>query len=342
MKLSIILATHGRARWLDRCVRSLFASAALEPGLELELIVGVNGRDPESESVLGELKAVHPVVHWQELEPVSPAAARNKLLRSASGDWVQFIDDDAYVEPSFYGEFLRAVGSFADASVIGGPNLTPPGSTLFQAATGLALSSRFATFLSRPRYRPDGRARSCTEEELILCNLFVRSTALQSLGAEPFPESFVCNEENWLLQTLSARGYRLVYVPAFQVWHERRPTALTLIRQVFKYGCGRGQNILHRPRTIRPAHVIPSLCVLYALIAPLAVAARPPAPDSLQAWAWPFVAYFVLCGAFALHRIFRTGAPLRLFAFTAVVFPMIHLFYGLGVLHGLWRANDKG
>ena len=104
---------------------------------------------------------------------------------------------------SLYSHFKENHQGFPLASVIGGPNLTPENSNFFQKISGRALASRFATFLSSSRYSQNGERRSCGQESLILCNLFVK---MSILGPKPFPENFICAEENWVLHQLQKLG----------------------------------------------------------------------------------------------------------------------------------------
>lgn len=327
--LDAVIVTHGRPRMLARCLASL--AAAQCPAVHLTIHVGINGAD---DAAAGVIKAFgndtgFARVRVHELERVSPAAARNRVLEACQGDWVFFIDDDAYVDAGHLADFARTAALWPKAAVIGGPNLTPPESSRFQRAVGAALSSRLATYLSSARYRSRGETRPCGETELILCNLFVRR---QALGEAPFPADFVCAEENWMLQGLAASGHELVHVPGLGVWHERRGGWSELALQIFRYGQGRGKNLKQRPGTLRLAHVLPSLCVLVGLAALGALGAVP-----FSSWCatigWVFALYAALC-AIAAFRAARA-----LFLPTLALFPVIHVAYGLGVLVG---AFTKG
>lgn len=332
-----MVVTWRRTGWLERCVRSLAAAAAAEPRVSLEIRVAVNGTDPATLSRLESLRAEIPALGEPEAyEPaLTPAAARNRALLSTRGDWVVFIDDDAYVASGYFGAFLAALERQKDASLVGGPNLTPPGSPLIARATGAVLSSRLATFLSVSRYRVRGDTRRCGEESLILCNLFARRS---SLPAGAFPEDFVCGEENWMMQTLQAAGAKLVHAPALAVFHERRDSVARLARQIFAYGEGRGRNIRRRPATLRLAHIIPSLCVAYALAAAVGWGCQG-WMGAQRPWLWvPFVLYAALVLLATLLAWRRAGESPGAAALMPFFFVLVHVVYGVGVLAGLSRA----
>jgi glycosyltransferase involved in cell wall biosynthesis len=333
-KITAVIVTWRRPDWLERCVRSLLEAAAAAP-VDLEVRVGVNGPDAASLAVAERLReSAARVAEPRGIAPaLSPAAARNLMLAEApsAGEWILFIDDDAYVGADYFQAFLRARAAWPDAAVIGGPNLTPPGSSPLARAAGAVLASRLATYLSVSRYRRRGRTRPCGEESLILCNLFARR---DRLPPAPFPPDFFCGEENWMMQTVAASGGRLVHAPDLGVWHERRARLAPLARQIFAYGSGRGRNLRRRPRTVRLPHVLPSACLLYgALAVPIALARGGPAISWAAA---PVAAYGVLVAATA-WRARRAAGAAPAWLWMPPLFLLVHVAYGAGVIAGALR-----
>lgn len=339
LTVTAIIVTRDRPDWLKRLLESLLVASGRSSEVALKTIVGLNGPDPASERVLGDFQQSHDqhtLVVTREQEPLTPAAARNRLISTAQGDWLLFIDDDAYVEPDYFERFLEALREFPEAAVVGGPNLTPPGSTPFQRATGLALSSRFATYLTVTRYRKEARIRPCGENQLILCNLFARR---DSLPEAPFPENFFCGEENWLLGTLVGQGHLLIHSPELFVWHERRRTFRELLHQVYSYGRGRGLNLRARPEAVKLVHVLPSICILFTLLS-ISLSVITGSPPAL--WTLLFLIYSGLClGVSARIALFsEEKPPLPESALVLGLFPAIHFAYGLGVITG-WAGMNR-
>jgi glycosyltransferase involved in cell wall biosynthesis len=324
LSIDIIVPTQNRSSLLRRCLLSLFA-AARNAEISVRVLVCASGADPGTRREAEKLQSLGIPVYFEWVEkPLSAAASRNRLLKYARAEWLFFIDDDAYVDPDFFLRFLNALENFAEADVIGGPNLTPPNSDFFQNVSGTALSSRFAAANSAVRYTiRDAKAFYCGEESLILCDLFVRRHAMADIE---FPEHLVCNEENWLLQDLAARKCQMVYAPQIFVWHERRPNLKSFAIQVHRYGIGRGQNLRQRPRTARLFHVLPSACLLVTLAA---LAAGPTLGWTV--WAW-----LILAGVYS-SVLFILAWRLSLAA--GMLIPLIHFAYGLGVLRGLVKRT---
>jgi len=332
MKVLAVIVTRRRPDWLTRCIQSLLDAAQTEPGLQLQIKVGVNGTDPETlnalERMTGSLSSQRLLKFEQLGDGLTPGDARNRLLENENTDWVYFIDDDAFVDSHLFTKFRDAAMKHPDTSVIGGPNLTPSGSPCFQTHLGAALSSRFATFKTVDRYLAFGQARACGEEALILCNLFIRQNVLPS---HPFPTDLRCGEENHLLRKLSAQGVRMIHSPELSVSHERRGSLPHLISQVIHYGISRGQSMVFDPRARHWAYALPSLCVLTALLlAAKWLMGLGPSPTLVT-----LVVLYLILGLCAAFRARKPGTSTFLIA---ALFFWIHASYGIGVIAGAVRA----
>jgi succinoglycan biosynthesis protein ExoA len=340
LRLCALIVTHRRPDWLKRCVLSVSTAVAGTPGIELSFLIWINGPDPESVTVARGLEVELGNDYPLRVECASmvstPAEARNRALLQTDSEWIFFIDDDAFINEGFFEEFLGALGFFPRAAVIGGPNLTPPASSLFQRASGLMLSTRLAAYTSSARYVGSGRVRQCHEESLILCNLFVKKGELRPA---PFPADFFCGEENWLLQSMRDQDVEMIYQPALYVFHERRAGLGAFLNQVFRYGAGRGKNIRLRPATFKAPHIVPSLCLIY-LVWASAMGLKIGRMSSLSVGL--LVAYALLCAGSAFASLIRTRCTeetVRTAAVSLFLYPLLHVSYGLGVIYGLLDLN---
>jgi GT2 family glycosyltransferase len=325
--IDVVLVTQNRPELLRRCLRSLGeAAAACE--IPVSLRICCNGGFVRSAVQIEELVrglAFEKVDIEIVADSLSAGAARNRLLGACRANWIFFIDDDAFVEPDFFNRFRRATVEWPGADAVGGPNLTPPDSTPFQHASGAVLGSRFAAAKSAARYarRPSSRG-VCGEAELISCNLFVRREALTRLR---FAETLVSGEENWLMQDLKAHGWKLVYEAELFVWHERRRNFRQFLKQIHRYGVGRGQSGRLRPHTLRWFHLTPAA----ALLAPVLLLFSGAGGAILSLTA----AYFLLWSIATWKVSRRNAAPARVGVLSALLFPCIHVAYGAGLLRGL-------
>jgi GT2 family glycosyltransferase len=319
--ISVCVVSGRRTSFLDSCLASLQAQ---ESPPAFEVLVAYDGR-PSVEAVT---RTHFPEATVMTKEGALPGAARNLLVRRAQGDWLLFLDDDVVTRPDLLRRLADLTQNHPDAAVFGGPNETPKGSSIFQWIQGAVLASVVATGPVRRRYgpHPEGPA---DERFFILCNLAVRRNAIL-----PFPDDLVCAEENALLSEMSRRGMKMHYDPSLVVYHERRPALAAFAAQMLKYGRGRGQLLVRKPRTFRLAYVVPAGFVAYLVL-------LPPLARRSPLWLLPLGAYgaVVAAGAAKVARTLRLWRAAPLAAFLIAV---VHICYGAGVWIGLFMRRKKG
>jgi succinoglycan biosynthesis protein ExoA len=254
-------------------------------------------------------------------EGTCPSRQRNLAAREAQGRILYFLDDDSLVSP----DFLQRAGlpsGTGNVAVVGGPSLTPEEDPPLCQAFGLAFASPFGAGSVCNRYRRHGVRRETGDHELILCNLSISASAFSEAGG--FDERLYPNEENELLVRLRRSGWKLIHDPELAVFRSQRPTFSAFVRQLFGYGRGRAQQILLGGGS-GIASFVPVLFLLYLLSLPFL---------HLPVYYLPLLCYLVmvLFGAFrAAVASGKTGPAL----FLPLLFPVLHLSYGAGLLYGL-------
>jgi glycosyltransferase involved in cell wall biosynthesis len=98
VKISVIVATYNRPRYLRHCILSLAASS-VPPA---EVLVADDGSAAETTETIGELQRqladAFPVVHvWQEHEGCRKQRIVNEAVRRSTGDYLFFTDGDCTV-----------------------------------------------------------------------------------------------------------------------------------------------------------------------------------------------------------------------------------------------------
>jgi GT2 family glycosyltransferase len=319
--ISICIVTGRRLALLDECLASIEAQVDPPP---YEVLVCSDGDRDVGEAV----HRRHPDARVCFVETALPGAARNLLVAEARGELLLFLDDDATLEPHALALLARLTAEHPEAGVFGGPNDTPPGSSRFQVVQGAVLASIVGSGPVRRRYGAHP-PRWADERFFILCNLAVRSDVMV-----PFSHDLVCAEENALLDEMSRSGVAMFYDPDLVAYHHRRPTLRGFAQQMFKYGRGRGQLSVTRPRTIRPAYLAPTLLLAYGLAAPLLAALVSPL------FLVPLGAYglAVLAAAAWVARTLRRPTDLPLAAGLLVV---LHATYGAGLVAGLFEGGRR-
>jgi hypothetical protein len=118
------------------------------------------------------------------------------------------------------------------------------------------------------------------------------------------------------------------YTPALGVEHDRRPTVHAFVRQMWKYGRGRGQLLRLNPRGARLAYVAPTALLGLLVATPgMAFLVGPGALVPALVWA---VTVAAAAGG-VVQRLRRWSAwPLAVLLIASV-----HVAYGGGVFRGV-------
>lgn len=261
-----------------------------------------------------------------------PSIQRNEAVKTATGDWIYFLDDDSVPPP---GNLRMAAKYFSDPAVkmVGGPNICPPDAPMLEQVFATVLASPVAFGPSRARYTPVGDARATSEKELILCNLAARRDALLELGG--FNEALYPNEENALMDELQKRGGKLMYDPELFVYRRPRRTFKAFAKMLRTYGRGRAEQFRLHPTLGSALNFAPPLFCLYLLALAVTEPISLSRSRAVSAWlASPLAAYAVVLVAQTAVSMLKRG-PLRgLLAMPLLV--MSHILYGFGFWRGLF------
>ncbi|MDE2313766.1 MAG: glycosyltransferase family 2 protein, partial [Elusimicrobia bacterium] len=189
---SVIILTHKRPELLQACLSSLLAAERI---LVREVLVVVNGNNPEDALAARSFSSRIPGMKIVPLARQSRGAARNAAAAQAQGDWLYFLDDDVEAPPGLFSDAARLLAEHGEAWILGGPNLTPPDSGLFERASGLVLESWIGAGPMRRRYASGPGPRWADEKSFALCNLCIRAAAFREAGLRFAPE-LASAEEN--------------------------------------------------------------------------------------------------------------------------------------------------
>jgi glycosyltransferase involved in cell wall biosynthesis len=202
MKVSVVIATKDRARYLERALNSLEQQAGAPA---FEAIVADNGSSDETRIVAESCGARGRIGVRYVYEPQpNRGKARNAGARSARGELLLFCDDDVVLPAGWIAAHARA--AVAPDLVVSGPIVNVP--------------SHEAR--PRPTLANASRAFFCT------CNVSLPREAFETAGG--FDESFDLYgwEDTELGMRLRARGMRRRFAWDAYLWHVKPPDENTL------------------------------------------------------------------------------------------------------------------
>jgi len=268
----------------------------------------------------------HPSVSIVPTGAVSPAVKRDTGAEAANGQYLAFIDDDAYPEPYWLTFALQAFEREPDVVAVGGPAQTPPSDPFWARASGAVFLSKFSGGFPQ-RYLPLAPRRYVDDWPSV--NLIVRREAFLEVGG--FDNEFWPGEDTKLCMDLVREtGGKILYLPEMLVWHHRRSGLRKHLRQVGNYGAHRGFFARNYPETSRRLpYFMPSLLFLF-LVPGLIIL-----PCSL--YEKGLLAYCAALALAALDILRHEPVDVTLAAVPYIV--LTHLTYGWRFLRG-WFTHD--
>ncbi len=258
--------------------------------------------------------------------PVSPAVKRDRGALEAVGEYLAFIDDDAYPDPAWLTVAKVAFEDNPGLSAVGGPAVTPPDDPFWARASGAVFLSRLTGFPER--YRPTPPSRLVDDWPTV--NLIVRRDAFFDVGG--FDTACWPGEDTkFCLDLVHRRQGAIRYLPGLFVWHHRRPGLRKHLRQVGNYGLHRGHFVRVHPQTSRRVrYFIPAAWVLFLVLGLVLC------PTSPLFWAG-IAAYAAFLGLILIDLLRFETPSVALAAMPFVA--LTHLWYGLRFLRGLTKKR---
>jgi len=225
-QLSAIIVNRNTADLLIGCVDHISRSNL---GHKTEIIVIDNGSTDDS---VNRLKKAFPDVTVIEAgRNLGFAAANNRALERAVGDFFLLVNTDALLEQSCAKRLLDVMEAFPDAGMVGPQLVNPDGSvqTSYEAVPTLATETLNRSLLKRlfpSRYPGKNRTLSAPEavEALIGAVMLIRRQALEQVGG--FDEGyFFFLEETDLAVRLRKAGWKVMHQPLARAVHLQGATA---------------------------------------------------------------------------------------------------------------------
>lgn len=196
---------------------------------------------------------------------IGPAEKRNIGAKAAKGEFLAFIDDDAYPSKNWLKNALTAFEK-KDAAAVCGPGVTPPSDTLFQKVSGAVSASLIGGGPYTYRFIPQ---KEREVDDYPSMNLIIKKTDFWEIGE--FDNSYWPGEDTKLcLDIIEKLKKKILYHPSILVYHHRRPIFREHLLQNGRYGLHRGYFARVLPLTsLRPSYFMPSCLILSILFIPM-------------------------------------------------------------------------
>jgi succinoglycan biosynthesis protein ExoA len=314
--ITLVVAMRNEESSIERCLASIAAQEY--PSDRLEVLVYDGDSTDRSVAIAERLAVGRPNWSVRRNERRIQAAAWNQGIEAASGEIVGIVSGHVELDPGYTRNGVRVLLE-TGADMVGGP-VRAIGEGAIGEAIAVATGTPFGVGGARHH---DVSER--TDVDTVFMGICRRETWLRF----PFSEEMVRNQDDELSYRLIDAGGRIVCDPSIRSRYRSRSTLTGLWRQYFDYGRWKVRVFQKHPRRARARHIAPlGLAVWTAGGGILSVIWGPARAVTLLGLG-TYVAADVVASVRYRDRLQTSSGPLL-----AIVYPVLHLAYGSGMLRG--------
>ncbi|MFN8152944.1 MAG: glycosyltransferase family 2 protein [Bacteroidia bacterium] len=312
MRISVVCPVYNESNYIA-AVLDFFTKAA---PAEKELWIIDGGSTDNTCAIAEEWAEKYPNIHLLHNPKKYVPYALNAAIPKCKGEVIVRLDAHTLYAPDYFEAVLRAFDK-SGAEIVGGP-MRAEGNSPFQKAVAYCTSTAFGI--------GDSSFHDETKEGFT-DSVYLGAWKASIFGITGmFDEQMMRNQDDEFHYRARCKGMSIYLDPAIRSTYFPRSNFKTLFRQYYQYGLYKPL-VLKKVRSgIRWRHLIPAGFVIYLLAIPCL-------------WQFaglfsliPLLLYFLLAIRFAARK---SGA----FLIKVLVYPTLHISYGLGFILGLTRQN---
>lgn len=251
--VSIIIPTFNGARRIGKCLDALLEQSRT---LDAEILVVDDGSTDNTAEVAGHYSGVRLISQ----KNAGPAAARNRGVHEAHGEIILFTDDDCVPTRDWLDLMLAPLKA---AEVVGTKGT--------YKTHQKSLAARFVQIEYEDRYRLMANLPGIDFIDTYSA-AFRRGKFLETGGYDTsFPVA--CAEDIELSYRMSARGWKMKFVPQAVVYHTHPDTVWRYLKKKYKFAFWRILAVRKNPsKGVKDSHT-PQIMKLQLLLAPAVITA---------------------------------------------------------------------
>ena len=244
----------------------------------------------------------------------------NLAINKTKAPVIVRLDAHAELEEKYVSTALETLKKTGAANVGGRQN--PVGTTPFEKAVGIAISSRFGA--GDARFRTGGKAG---EVDTVYLGVFERN-AIENVGL--FDESLIRNQDAELNWRLRETGKKIWFEPELVASYKPRSTLKELMKQYYEYGKWRRHVVRNHPKSIKLRQLVPPL---NALLFSMGI---------VLGFFWmPLFSFPALYTAGTVCVTTGKSKSAKDFFYLLIIFPTIHFSWSAGFLKGVKKLSQE-
>ncbi len=244
--------------------------------------------------------------------------ALNKAIKESVGDPIIRLDAHTRYASDYFERILDCFQT-TGADIVGGP-MRAVGESTFQKAVAIATSTSFG--IGDSSFHDDS-FEGFTES--VYLGAWKRDI-FDTTGY--FDTQMLRNQDDEFHYRAKHHGFKIYLDPKIRSWYQPRSTAKSLWNQYFQYGLFKPL-VLKKVRSgIKLRHLIPCCFCIYLFTLPVAI--------FNSVWLVPLMLYLFLNFLFSERYGKKSG--FMVIKSMLIVYPILHMSYGLGFLKGLFSV----
>lgn len=214
-RVSVVVCSYNGGRTLAQCLESL---GRLDYP-DYEVILVDDGSTDDTPAIAARFPDVKLVRHTTNQ---GLSESRNAGLRTATGSIIAYTDDDCFADPDWLAHLVHRLDA-TGADAVGGPNISPDDGWLA------------ATINASPGQPTHVLESDQVAEHVPGCNMAYRRGPLEAINGFD-PQFLRAGDDVDVCWRLQQAGGWITFAPGAVVWHHRRQTPRSYLRQQSGYG----------------------------------------------------------------------------------------------------------
>lgn len=322
--VSIVVPCRNERGFITACLDSILSTSWRHEQLEVLVVDGMS--DDGTRELLAQFAAARPIVRVLDNPQRITPVALNIGIRAARGDVIVRMDAHNFYPDDYVPRLVHALFE-SGADNVGGLWITKPGNAS-SAAQAIALALQHPFGVGNAHYRIGADTPRWVDTVPFGC---YRREVFDRIGL--FDEELVRNQDDEFNLRLIRSGGRILLVPEVTSEYHARESYDKLWRMYYQYG-------LFKPLVIRKIGAVLTLRQLVPACFVLAVAA------GVVGAIWSRLATVLLCVLLGTYALAGGAAAMRagrghgwpVISRLLMVFPIIHVAYGVGFLRGFLES----
>ena len=310
-KVAVVIPAKNAEKTLEKAFISVLNQKTDE---QIEICIAVAPSEDSTLDVAKKILLNNENVTLVENPTGKTPTGLNLAINKTKAPVIVRLDAHAELEEKYVSTALETLKKTGAANVGGRQN--PVGTTPFEKAVGIAISSRFGA--GDARFRTGGKAG---EVDTVYLGVFERR-AIENVGL--FDESLIRNQDAELNWRLRETGKKIWFEPELVASYKPRSTLKELMKQYYEYGKWRRHVVGAHPKSIKLRQLVPPLnALLFSLGIVLGFLWVP---------LFSFPALYIV-GTVCAAAVKSKSA--KDFFYLLVIFPTIHFSWSAGFLKGV-------